>query len=38
MIFQAVFGEQPVREDIVRILKKRFAVKQDQITAKEVAL
>ena len=33
MICQAVFGEQPVREDIVRILKKTFAVKQDQITA-----
>ena len=30
MICQAVFGEQPVREDIVR---KKFAVKQDQITA-----
>ncbi|CAB4035414.1 Hypothetical predicted protein [Paramuricea clavata] len=33
MICKAVFGELPNREDIIRILKKKFDVKQSQITA-----
>jgi hypothetical protein len=38
MISKAVFGEQPNREDIIRILKKKFDVKQGQITALTMSL
>jgi hypothetical protein len=33
MICKAVLGEQPNRENIIRILKKKFDVNQAQITA-----
>ena len=34
MIFKAVFGKVQVeREDVVKVLKKKFSVKQDRLTS-----
>lgn len=33
IIYKAVFGEKPNRDDAVKVLKKKFAVKPDQLTS-----